>query len=219
VSGLQGAHPSSADRVTAPHHEGDRDDDAREPRRSPLRRILIAVAVLVVLCAILWLTPLRQVLEPSRLVAVAQPYRTHPLTPLVLIVAFSLLSSAMLPINILIAATGLAFGPWLGGAYALLATLSAAVVHYFAGVHLGAEAVERFAGPRAKRVRGHLVRRGFWAVAVTHVFPVAPFVVMNLLAGASGIRFRDYFLGIAIAMTPGILIVAGLGGQIARIFS
>lgn len=186
--------------------------------RAPVRRLLIVAAVLAALCALLWLTPLRQHLDPSRLLAAARGFRENPAAPLVVVLAFGLLSSLMFPVNGLIALTGLAFGPRLGALYALLATLSAAALQFVAGARLGSDAVSRLAGARVTKLRGHLVRRGIWAVAATHVLPVAPFGLANLLAGASGIRFRDFALGTALAMTPGVLIVAGLGGQLTRFF-
>lgn len=186
--------------------------------RAPVRRLLIGAAALAALCALLWLTPLRQHLDPARLLAAAHSFRRSPAAPLAVILAFGLLSSLMFPVNGLIALTGLAFGPRVGAFYALLATLAAAVMQFAAGARLGGDAVARIGGARATKLRGHLVRRGIWAVAATHVLPVAPFGLANLLAGASGIRFRDFVLGTTLAMTPGVLIVAGLGGQLTRFF-
>ena len=37
------------------------------------------------------------------------------------------------------------------------------------------------------------------------IVPVAPFVIINLVAGASHIRLRDYAIGTAAGMTPGVL--------------
>jgi phospholipase D1/2 len=39
---------------------------------------------------------------------------------------------------------------------------------------------------------------------VVRNIPVAPFTVVNLVAGASKIHFRDYLLGTVIGMAPGI---------------
>ncbi|EYF01601.1 Hypothetical protein CAP_7977 [Chondromyces apiculatus DSM 436] len=174
--------------------------------------------MLVAICATFWLTPLSELVDLPRLLEIAHRFRANPLTPFVLVVAFALLSSVLFPINGLIAVTGLAFGPWIGATYALVATLIAAIAQFVIGSRLGAEAVTRLAGPRAEKVRGHLVRRGFWAVALGHVLPVAPFGVMNLLCGASGIRFRDFLLGTTLTMVPTALLVAGLSSQIARLF-
>ncbi|AKT40367.1 TVP38/TMEM64 family protein [Chondromyces crocatus] len=188
----------------------------RPSKQAAARRLLFAALLLVALSALFWLTPLSTWLEPARLLEAGNRFRESPLTPVVLVAAFAVLSSVLFPINGLIAVTGLAFGPWVGATYALIATLTAATVQFVAGSRLGADAVARLAGPRAARVRSHLMRRGIWAVALGHVLPVAPFGMMNLLCGASGIRFRDFMLGTLLTMVPTAVMVAGLSGQIVR---
>lgn len=42
-------------------------------------------------------------------------------------------------------------------------------------------------------------------VLAVRLLPVAPFTVVNLVAGASRIRFRDFILGSILGMTPGLL--------------
>jgi uncharacterized membrane protein YdjX (TVP38/TMEM64 family) len=43
------------------------------------------------------------------------------------------------------------------------------------------------------------------------IVPVAPFTVINIVAGASHIKFRDYFWGTLLGMFPGILALAAAG--------
>jgi phospholipase D1/2 len=45
--------------------------------------------------------------------------------------------------------------------------------------------------------------------------PVAPFSVVNVLAGASRLRLTDFLIGTALGMAPGIIAMAALGAQIA----
>lgn len=181
------------------------------------RRAIVSALVLLALAAGLWLTPLRELIAPVRLIAAARGLQQSPAAVIVVVLAFGLLSSLMVPVNALVAVTGLVFGPLVGGGYALLGTLLSAAFQFAAGALLGEPVVARGVGPRLGRLRGRLVRRGVLAVAATHVLPIAPFGLLNLLAGAAGIRFRDFLLGTALAMTPGVLLVAGLGGQLARL--
>ena len=44
--------------------------------------------------------------------------------------------------------------------------------------------------------------------------PIAPFTVVNVVAGASAIRFRDYLVGTALGMGPGIAAVTLLGDRL-----
>jgi uncharacterized membrane protein YdjX (TVP38/TMEM64 family) len=45
--------------------------------------------------------------------------------------------------------------------------------------------------------------------------PIAPFSIVNVVAGASKLSLRDYLLGTALGMLPGIVVMAVLGAQIA----
>ncbi len=50
-------------------------------------------------------------------------------------------------------------------------------------------------------------------------FPIAPFTLVNLVAGASKIRFADYLLGTIIGMAPGLILMSALGYQIWSIIT
>jgi uncharacterized membrane protein YdjX (TVP38/TMEM64 family) len=49
--------------------------------------------------------------------------------------------------------------------------------------------------------------------------PVAPFTVVNLVAGASDIRFRDFLLGTIIGLLPGLIALTLLGYQISELLT
>jgi phospholipase D1/2 len=51
---------------------------------------------------------------------------------------------------------------------------------------------------------------------VIRVIPVAPFSVVNVVAGASHLRFTDYLIGTALGMAPGTLAFSLLGSQLER---
>jgi len=123
------------------------------------------------------------------------------------------------PVTILIAATAAAFGPLSGFCYAAAGTLASALVTYAAGARLGKETVNLLAGPRVNRVRRRIARQGVIAIAVIRLIPIAPFTVVNLVAGASAIRLRDYLIGTALGMAPGMLVMSALGHQIVRMLT
>src|SRR5215472_8694943 len=54
---------------------------------------------------------------------------------------------------------------------------------------------------------------GMATVLTVRVFPVAPFSIVNLLVGASRIRFWIFLLGSAIGRIPGIIVLALVGIQ------
>jgi phospholipase D1/2 len=40
---------------------------------------------------------------------------------------------------------------------------------------------------------------------IVRIIPVAPFTIINMVAGATHIRFRDFVIGSAIGLLPGIV--------------
>ena len=51
------------------------------------------------------------------------------------------------------------------------------------------------------------------------LLPIAPFTLVNLAAGASGIRFVDFLVGTLIGMLPGLVLLSVMGDRIIRILA
>ena len=176
-----------------------------KPRIS--RRVLLIAAgvfLLGTLAAAWRLTPLHELLDLATLVSIAERLREHPLTPVLTLLAYVVGGLMVLPVTALIAATGIVFGPVLGIAYAISGSLLSAAVTYGLGHVLGRDAVRRFAGRRINRLSRQLARRGVVAMTVLRLLPVAPFTVVNIVAGASQISLRDFLVGTLLGMAPGI---------------
>jgi phospholipase D1/2 len=183
----------------------------REPASRSLLRLGAVVAFLLGLAAMWAWTPLGEWLTVARLAAAAERVRTMPGAPLVVIVAYIVGSAVMLPLTILIVATILVFGPWTGIAYALAGSLCAAAIVYGAGRTLWRDLVDRLAGRHLDRLVRRLSRRGVLAIAIVRLLPVAPFTVVNLVAGALRLRFAPFMVGSLLGLVPGVVLIALLG--------
>ncbi|HYD04707.1 MAG TPA: VTT domain-containing protein [Reyranella sp.] len=137
-----------------------------------------------------------------------------PLEPLAVVGGFVLAGFVAFPVVILVLVTAALFGPWLGMAYAAAGVAASACVFYGIGAWLGSEQLRRLAGSRWPRLRSWLQRRGLLAVVALRVTPMAPFTLVNLAIGASGIRFVDFALGTLIGMGPGLVAMSFLGSRI-----
>ena len=180
-----------------------------EDSRPAANRIVHLTAVVLVLAALAaawrW-TPLRDWLDIGVLIGLADRLADlAPFTPLAVVGAYVLAGLLVMPVLVLIAVTGIVFGPVLGTAYALGGAIASAAVTYGIGRRLGRDTVRRLAGARLNRISKRLARRGILAVAVVRMLPLAPFTVVNVVAGASHIGLRDFLLGTAIGMLPGTL--------------
>src|SRR5438876_9179018 len=89
-------------------------------------------------------------------------------------------------------ASGFLFGPWAGTAYALIgATLGAIVVFLAARAGLAGLA----AGPWVRRFEAGFRRNGLNYLLVLRLIPIVPFWLINLVAGAAGLRLWVFVLG------------------------
>jgi uncharacterized membrane protein YdjX (TVP38/TMEM64 family) len=120
-------------------------------------------------------------------------------------------------VTLLIVATAVAFGPWLGFAYALCGSVISAGVTYAIGRLLGKQVVRWFAGATLQRVQRQISRHGFFSMLFARVVPIAPFVIVNLVAGANGFRLRDFMLATVAGMGPGILTLVVLEDQFEKL--
>lgn len=115
----------------------------------------------------------------------------------------------------LVAGCVLAFGPWMGGAYAWGATLCSGTLTFWTGRVAGEQMVRRFAGRRIERISEMLGRNAFLASALIRNLPTAPFIVVNMVFGASHARFLPFFAGLGLGSVPKIALIAFLGQSVA----
>lgn len=180
------------------------------------RFLLLGALVLgVVVLALLWrFTALGDHLNLASLVHWGKRIGALPLAPLIVLGGYVVAAVLSVPITVLIAATGLVFGAWPGMAYALGGTLLAAAATYGIGATLGRDAVRRLAGARANRLSERIGKRGIVTMMVLRLLPIAPFTVVNLVAGASHIRLRDYLIGTVLGMLPGTVLTVTFAHQL-----
>jgi phospholipase D1/2 len=180
--------------------------DARKPLVSRVWRIAIGLLALGAMAAVWRWTPLREFVSLTALVRIAHSLQDSPLAPLAVLVAYVVGGLLVVPVTVMIVATGIVFGPLLGALYAFAGALLSAAVTYRVGRHLGRNAVRRLAGSRLNRITRRLAKKGAMAIAAVRLLPIAPFSVVNAVAGASYIGMRDFMVGTAVGMAPGILV-------------
>jgi uncharacterized membrane protein YdjX (TVP38/TMEM64 family) len=132
------------------------------------------------------------------------------------LVMLAFIGLAPVPVVLLIAATGIAFGPVLGPMYAMAGCLASGSVGFVIGRWLGRKRVERLGGEQVVRVTRTLKRNGTLAVFLLRKIPF-PFILANIIVGASTVRYRDFALGTALGMTGLVIGLAGFGYQLTMV--
>lgn len=129
------------------------------------------------------------------------------------VVVFAFVALAPVPVMLLIAATGIAFGPLLGPIYAMAGCLASGSVGFGIGRWLGQHRVEQLGGERVARVTNTLRRNGTLAVFFLRKIPF-PFTLANIIVGASTVTYRDFVVGTLLGMTGLVIGLAGFGYQL-----
>ena len=123
---------------------------------------------------------------------------------------------ALVPVVLLVAATGIAFGPVLGPLYAMAGCLASGSVGFAIGRWLGQRRVERLGGERVAQLTRTLKRNGTLAVFLFRKVPL-PFLLANVVVGASAVSYRDFMLGTFLGMAAIVVGLAGFGYQLTMV--
>lgn len=128
------------------------------------------------------------------------------------LLAFVVLGCLFVPVLGMSAVAGVVFGPWLGSACALVGSLLCAAVGFALGRWKRDAVVRRF-GERMRRFDRNLGRNGVVAVYLVRKIP-APFLIVNMMIGASRVRFVDFMIGTLLGMGVLVVILATAGAQL-----
>jgi uncharacterized membrane protein YdjX (TVP38/TMEM64 family) len=187
-----------------------------EHRPAARRQLAMGAATLlaVVALAAAWRwSPLGEWLDLSRLLAYAEEFERSPAAPFITVGAFLLGGLLVAPVTVLIAVTILTYGPIHGFVYAFIGMTLSALLTFLIGRLMGRQVVEQWSR-RLHRLSHRLADKGILAVVTVRVLPVAPFTIVNMIAGATHIRTRDFLLGTIIGELPGLIALSIFVDQI-----
>ena len=146
------------------------------------------------------------------------PHRTVWYALPVVVAAYVVLGLVLVPVLLLVAVTGLVFGPWLGPLYAGAGCLTSASAGFAIGRWAGYERIQKIGGRRVADLHDALERNGTLAVFVMRKVP-APFMISNIVAGASRVRYRDFLIGTILGMGAFVIALAAFGYQVSQALS
>ena len=151
--------------------------------------------------------------RPEQLLAVVGKARHNPWAQPLYVIAFTVIATLGLPITVLCILGGALFGTLRGVWLAWIAAMLATVAAYVLARSVGQGSVRRYLG------RHHFLTRlqkrsDFWALVGLRNLPVAPFAVLNYLAGLVGISLRLLLVTTAIGALPTLVAYAYAGAEL-----
>ena len=193
-------------------------ETAGEPNGSR-RRLWVAAGIILLLLALAaawrW-TPLGEIVSLRNMVHWGAVLRSQPGHSFLVIAGYVVAILAMVPIPVLILPTALVFGPLSGCIYSFAGCLAGAAATYAVGYAVGKDTVQRIARGKWKALEREMQKSGIMAVAALRLLPVAPFTLINIVAGAFKIPLRDYLIGSFLGLAPGILVMNFFAHEFAR---
>ena len=149
-----------------------------------------------------------------------------PAAPIAALLAFVLATLAFAPVLALIAAVGATFPPEQAAAISLGGMLISSALGYALAARAATALGRRhppalskwlsFSEKLEARVRRGPPGSGWATVAMIRMLPIAPFSIVNMLAGSMRIRFADFMVGSLIGALPGVLGMTAIAGLAAR---
>ena len=176
----------------------------------------LVLTITIGLTALWRWTPLADSFSLHALTRWVLDFRSSPSAPFWILAAFVIAAQVFFPITLLALATVFAFGPLMGAIYSVVGSLLGGVVTYGMGRILGEPAVCKIAGSKLAKVRQQIKEHGLATSITVHILPVAPFTLVNLLSGASGVRLRHFIIGTLIGHLPGVISILIFQRQLAQ---
>ena len=183
-------------------------------------RLLLAAWALALfgLGLLLWrCTPLAEWADAKHIAATAAGLQHAWWGPVAVIVLYVIGGLLVFPITLAIAATAVVFDPAMALVLSFAGVLANATVTYLIGNRLIRGTAHAAFGRIILQVNAALADRSVIAVAIIRNVPLAPFTFVNIAMGTVGVRFRDYSLGTALGIAPGIVAVTVFGHQLRAI--
>ena len=180
------------------------------------RKLIVMIAMmslLAILAVVLWrFTSVAQLVDPERLAGQLEDLQQEPWAPFAFAAAFPLLGLVVFPVTALSALVAFLFPPHIAIAVSFAGIMMSAALLHWLGTRFE-KTVRASLGPAMTRVDEALSDHGIVTIATIRMIPLAPFTFVNLVAGALGVPFRDYMLGTALGLTPGMIIMSLFGRQ------
>ncbi|MDQ8206454.1 VTT domain-containing protein [Coraliomargarita sp. SDUM461003] len=132
---------------------------------------------------------------------------------------FFLAGMTGISINVLLVSATLVISPWAAFACGFGGSLLSAVAALYVGRMAGYPVLEKLFHDRLDRLSKKIQDRGVLSVALLRLVPIAPFVVVNLVAGISKMKLRTFVAGSCLGMLPGMLGVVFVTHQAKSAYS
>ncbi|MGQ9427076.1 VTT domain-containing protein [Gilvimarinus sp. F26214L] len=122
------------------------------------------------------------------------------------------------PVTVLSLAVAAIFGPVWGPLYGICGALLSAALLFGVGHMLGVRGLRRFGGGKVQVIDEKFRRSGIIGVAALRLLPIAPYSLVNLVAGISSIGLLQFMGGTFLGMFPTMIAKGLVGDSLVQVF-
>lgn len=213
VSVADPERPVSLDMLVAQFPAG---DSVPAPRRGPAWGRIVGFGLVLLGLALAWrYTPLADLVTAERVRDWARAAGGTWWAPPAVMLAYVPATFVMFPRPLITIFAVMALGPWLGFGAAMAGVGLAGICLYCLGMAMRRDTVRRIAGASLNRMTKLLRRHGLSAAFACSIAPVAPFIAVGMVAGATRVKLWHYIAGMLAGMLPGALAATLFADQLA----
>lgn len=125
----------------------------------------------------------------------------NPLAIIVVIAVFVSFGMLGTPQFLLFTVTGAVLPPVQAFIYSWVATMLSATIHFYMGSHFQ-EVIRASSGRRLTKLKAIIANNGVLASALVRNVPAGPFIFVNVVCGASGMKNTHFWAGTAFGIIP-----------------
>jgi uncharacterized membrane protein YdjX (TVP38/TMEM64 family) len=172
--------------------------------------VIVIVAVLVA-----WKLGYFELERRQRLFDTVQRVRVLPGIEAVYVVAYALAITICLPAAVATLLGGAIFGMWFGALLAWLGSLAGTVLAHFLARSVARAPARRLFGEHRllRQLKDH---DDVFALLRLRVLPVAPFAVLDYVAGVAGVSLPRLLLATMIGVIPSVVAYTYVGAELLR---
>lgn len=205
-------HPILHSRMTIPFHHG-------RQRRQLQRTLAVLGAVLVfaLLMSSLWKhTPLADWVTAENLEHIFRQAEQSPIAMLWVCVIYIIGGLVFVPVTLMTGAVIIVFGGMKGFIFSLIGATISSIVGFMVGKWIGLHNLKRIS-KHTEYALDKISNAGVIGVAIVRTLPIAPFSLINLVFGVSGVPLLTFVLGTILGLLPGKITISLLGDSLSDV--
>ncbi|GAC16246.1 VTT domain-containing protein [Aliiglaciecola lipolytica] len=188
---------------------------------NPSKRGLVITATIVIIALLVGggylLSQNVDWMSKDHLQALLESLRDSPWAIIAVCGIYIIAGILFFPVTVLSLAVAMVFGAVWGVIYGMAGVMASTAVLFFFGHLIGDKGLRSFIGPKINKIDKKFAENGIFGVAVIRMIPIAPFSLVNLVAGISSIKLVYFLAGTFLGMLPPMIIKGVVGGSIADI--